>query len=288
MGWAGITFELGQIQFTEYDEDSEALKAQPDAGGMAPRLASEQVHHFLGVASRPNDPELGPNGKPLDGSGSLALIGKDGTDRFIIPLGDPRDLAKLPRLKKGERMLYGPAANFARCHADGSVTTFTTTDGTLNGKSVYAQVRPDGILWVAPWGKLSFDANGFHMLHSSGARMDAGAIGGLPSPLDQLGSYFKIAAASVQIEGAIVAIGTAAGASDAAARATPTVAALAAIAGALTAIQEAMVAMGPALVPGQPATLAATKIATAAVAVSSAVSVIGSAPTTIPSATTVT
>jgi hypothetical protein len=284
MGYSGITFELGQVQLTEYDA-KDVLRAQPDGLGESPGISTQQVHHFLGLVARPSDPDLGPDGQPLEGAGGLALIGRDGTDRFIIPLGDPRDLAKLPTAKKGERILYGPAANFVRLQADGGVTAFTTTDGTLNGKSVYSQTRPDGFLFVAPWGKLSFDANGFHMLHSSGARIDAGAIGGLPAPLDALGSYVKLAAASVQIEAALVAIGTAAGASDPAARATPTVAALQSINASLVAIQAALVALA-AGTTNPPAV--ATPVANAGVAVAATAAVIGSTPLSIPSATTVT
>jgi hypothetical protein len=283
MAFVGITFELGQVQLTEYDA-KDVLSAQPDGLGESPGISSQQVHHFLGLVARPSDPDLGPDGQPLEGAGGLALIGKDGPDRFIIPLGDPRDLAKLPIAKKGERILYGPAANFVRLQADGGITAFTTTDGTLNGKSVYCRVSPTGFLMFAPWGKLSFDDNGFHMLHSSGARIDAGAIGGLPAPLDQLGSYLKLAAASVQVEAAIVALGTAAGASDAAARATPTVTALQSVSTALLAVQAALSAL--AAVPANSAAGAA--VAASGTAVGAAVTVIGSTPVSIPSATTVT
>jgi hypothetical protein len=286
MGFVGITFELGQIQLTEYDS-ADVLRSQPDGLGSAPRVASQQTHHLGGFAHRPSDPDTGPNGELLEGRGGLALIGKDGTDRFVLPLGDPRNLAKLPILKKGESMVYGPAANFARCHANGSVTLFTTTDGTLDGKSVYVQVRPNEILMVAPWGTMTFGDEGFHMLHSSGARMSAGAIGGLPDPLgDLIPSYFKIGAASVEIDAALTAIGAAGGASDPAAKATPVIAALTAIGSALTAIQAALVAIPPGLT--DPAkTTAAGLVATAGGFVVPAVAACAASTVAVPSSTTV-
>lgn len=278
----GITFQLGQVQLTEYDEH-DVLRAQPDGLGASPRLGSHQTHHFSGFASRSNDPDTGPNGEILEGSGGLALVGKDGTDRFVIPLGDPRNLAKVPILKKGEAMMYGPAANFVRMHLEGDVTTFASTDGTLNGKSVYSQVKPDGFLWFSPWGKQTFGATGFHMLHSSGARIDCGAIGGLPAPLNALSSYAKISAAMVQIEGAMVAIGTASGVPDAIAKATPVIEAFTAIGSALTAIQAALVAMAPALTPGAPATAAGTAIGAAGAAVVPAVAACSASTLAVPS-----
>jgi hypothetical protein len=286
-GYVGITFELGQIQFTEYD-DRDVLRAQPDGLGEAPRVGSKQLHHTLGFTARALDPDTDSDGKIIEGSGGLALIGKDGIERFIVPLGDPRNLAKLPILKKGEAMMYGPAGNFARCHADGSVSVFTTTDGTLDGKSVFFQVRPDGFVLVAPWGKLTFDDEGFHMLHSSGARMEAGAIGGLPDPLtDLIGSYFKIGAASVEIDAALTTIGAAGGVPDSAAKSTPVIAALAAIGSALSAIQAALVAIPPGLT--EPAkTAAAGLVTTAGGFVVPAAAACAASAAAVPSSTTVT
>jgi hypothetical protein len=278
-----IQWELGQVNLTEYD-DEDVLRAQPDGLGEEPRVGSYQVHHLLGVLTRPSDPEVDGDGNPVEGGGTLALIGRDGTDTFIIPLGDPRDLAKLPTAKKGERVLYGPAANFVRCHDDGRVTMFTSTDGTLDGKSVFAQVAPDGFTFFAPWGKLTFDNNGFHMVHSSGARMDAGAIGGLPAPLDALGSYIKLAGAMAQIEASTVALGAASGTPDAAAKSTPLLAALTAIGTALTALQATCAALvGTGTGPGAP-----PAVITSAAAVTTATGSIGTASATVPSSTTVT
>lgn len=124
MAYLGITFELGQIQLAEYD-DNGVLRAQPDGFGLAPAVASQQVHHPLGFAARPGAPNLGPDGKPLEGSGSLALIARDGTDRFIIPIGDPRDFANIPPLPaEGGSVQYAP-----RCPAP-SFHVISAKDGT--------------------------------------------------------------------------------------------------------------------------------------------------------------
>lgn len=80
---------------------------------------------------------------------------------------------------------------------DGTVTMFTTSDNTKAGKSVYFRVAPDGFIWTAPWGTMRFDAMGFHMIHASGACINSGGVGGLPAPLDIVGSYIKLQASNV-------------------------------------------------------------------------------------------
>lgn len=139
---------------------------------------------------------------------------------------------------------YAESTNFVRLKEDGSISLFTTADNTPNGQSVFFQVRPDGFVMKAPWGKFTFDKYGCHMLHVSGARFDFGAIGGLPAPLDSLGSYAKIGAAIVDLEGAAISSGTATGAADNVALATPTLAVLNAITVYITALNVALAALG--------------------------------------------
>jgi hypothetical protein len=65
----------------------------------------------------------------------------------------------------------------------------------------------------------------------------------MPAPLDSLGSYAKVSAAMVQVEGSAVSLGTATGAQDAIAHATPTLVSLGAIHSALAAVQTALSAL---------------------------------------------
>ncbi len=164
----------------------------------------------------------------------------------IIAICGPNPKA-LPGQKPNEPVLLGPAHNYVRMDAKGNVSLFTTDDGTETGKSVYAQIRPDGFRFIHPYGKMTLDKTGFHVLHSSGARIDLGAIGGMPPPLDALGSYAKVSAATVSIEAAAVAVGAPGGVPDAVARATSTLAALSALQASVAAINTVVVGLVTAL-----------------------------------------
>jgi hypothetical protein len=282
MAFVGMRFELGSCVMTEFDEDG-FLKAQPEGLGLDARVASSYAHHPYGFISRPLDPGVDADGKAIQGQGCTILIGKIGDERHIWFCGDPRPIELLPVIGKGESMMYGPAANFARCKADGTVTMFTTTDGTYDGQSVYCEVAPDGVTALTPWGKLQLGANGFHVLHASGARMDLGAIAGLPAPLDSLGSYVKLAADIVQIEAAALSLGSASGLPDPLAKATATLAGFSAIATAFTAEASAFTALA-----GSPALSAPIQTAcgAAATALGAAVSALGALTTTLPASST--
>lgn len=267
MAFMGLEILLGQCVLTEFDSDGHLL-AQPRALGDDPRVESHEVHHVYGFQSRPLDPDVDADGKPIQGRACTLLYGSIGNSNHCWFGSDPRPVEHLPVIGKGESMMFGPKANFVRCKADGSVTLFTTTDGTVNGKSVYAQVRPDGFTFLGPWGKLAFDATGFHMLHASGARIDAGAISGLPAPLDTLGSYLKVQAAILQLEGAAISIGTTDGVPDQVAKSAALIAALQAIDASLIAIGSALSALGN---------------GSAAAAITASTTAIGTAVTAIPS-----
>jgi hypothetical protein len=241
--FTGITFEMGACRFTEFEED-EFLTAQADGLGPEPRVAPYELHHTYGFISRPLDADNDNEGRIKQGRACNLLVGSDGNDNYAWLLGDPRPIALLPKIGKGESMQFGAAANFVRCKADGTVTLFTTTDGAYNGNSVYCQVRQDGFRAVTPWGKIDLGSDGFHMLHASGARIDAGAIGGLVAPLDALGSYVSLSAAMVKLEGAVLALGTTDGTSEPLAKATSLQTVLVTIQAALTAIGTALTNLG--------------------------------------------
>lgn len=127
-------------------------------------------------------------------------------------------------------ILPADGGTFIRQGRDGTISLGTTTDGTKDGTLAYLQVRRDGLRYVAPWGKISFDQGGLHVLHFSGARLDLGGIGGVPSPLDQLSTYATLSAAILQIQGSAIAMGTSAGAPDPVALSTAVLASFTAIA----------------------------------------------------------
>jgi hypothetical protein len=282
MPFVGLELRLGHCVLTEFDP-SGFLRAQPDALGDAPQVEAYELHHTYGFWSRPPDAEVDADGKPIQSKACGLLYGSLGDQNHAWLVADPRPIALLPVPQPGESLQYGPAANFVRCKADGSVTLFTTTDGTFDGQSVYCEVAPDGVTMLTPWGKLSLKADGFHVLHASGARIDCGAIGGLPAPLDALSSYVKLAGALVQIEGSALALGSTAGLAEPAAKATTLLAVLTAVQTAVTAVNVLAAVVDP------DPTTKATAAAASAAALTALATALSAAVLTLPaSSTTVT
>lgn len=199
-----IGLDLAVATLSAYDDD-DFPGVQHDAFGKGGTPPYEQ-HSPHGFLSRPLDPDLDAKGQPK--LGCQVLIGMEGGRGHAWLSHDPRVIPKLPRLLKGESMVYGPAGNFIRCHADGTHTQFTTDKGgDASGQSVYSQTAPDKFLKVAPWGVERFDASGWHVLTHSGARIDCGGIGGLPAPLDAIGAYFSVSAPMVRFDCASAVFG---------------------------------------------------------------------------------
>jgi len=271
-----MDWSLRVVTYSEVDANG-FVGIQFDGLGEQNGVPSVETHHPFGLMANPPEPDA--NGA----FSCLTLVGWDGDIPHAWLCSDPRSRVVLPILKKGETLLYGCAGNFVRMHADGRISIFTTDDNTPNGKTISLQVKPDGFLFSAPWGKITFDATGFHVLHSSGAAFDLGAIGGLPAPLDAIGSYIKLTAGMVQREATIIADGTAAGVAEPVAKATTLLAVLSSIAADLTAIQATLAATAG--IPGASGTMAAP-IAASATTTIAAVSAIAGAALALPSAST--
>lgn len=185
-------------------------------------------------------------------------------------------------LTAGQKVIAaGEGAAKVIANNDGSLSLFTTDDNTDTGKSVYLRVAKDGFAFVAPWGTLKFDGTGLHVLHSSGASFDLGGIYGLPSPLDQLGSYVKMSAAMIEGECSAASFGS--GVADPLAASTPTLAAIAALQTELAAIAAALVAV--AAITGPVTAAHATAAGAATAAVSAGASTLGTTTPLVPTAT---
>ena len=111
--------------------DESAILVAVALQGDAP--SGEQVASMqpLGLVARPRDPDVGPDGRSTGGAN--ALYSFDGGEGFVMPLLDPRFVAKVPPLKKGGTALYS---------APGAILNFDGDDGTTlllcpatNGKS---------------------------------------------------------------------------------------------------------------------------------------------------------
>lgn len=256
----GLVVHLDSIRLSEYDDDG-FLGFQIDADGDtvdgAPELEAQvtpfEALHVYGFLSRPLDPTTDGGGQVTGGSYGLTFW--EGARGYSVALHDSRVVPALARTQKGESVQYGAANNFIRCHADGRISQMCTTDGTENGDMVACETGPDGFAWRAPWGTLTHNKYGFHYRHSSGARLDLGAISGLPAPLDQLGAYATLEAPIISLKGAAVKLGV--GTFEPAAKALTLLAGLAPVASAHTADANAMTLLATALTAIQ-AALAAT------------------------------
>lgn len=166
--------------------------------------AAKWVQH-VGFASRPAIPT------PQNAAAQAYCITQSDYD-ICIASSDQRTSAMYGQLKDGETSLFASTGQ-ARCmaKADGSISLMTTSDNTKDGAMVAIRVLPTAIQFIAPWGKLVFDATGLHVLTLAGARLDLGAMIGLPAPLSSLSSYATISAGIVNCDGSSVNLGPSTG-----------------------------------------------------------------------------
>lgn len=144
--------------------------------------------------------------------------------------------------------VFGPVlpadgGTFIRRGRDGTVSIGTTDDGTSNGRLIYFQIKRDGFVFLAPWGKITFDQGGLHALHHSGARLDLGGLGGLPSPLDTMSSYAQLGASIMRLNGSAITMGPDTGVFEQVAKALTTLGVFSAISTYLTTVDAALVAL---------------------------------------------
>lgn len=206
-----MRWSLSFVTFSRHDDDDFiGVQVQTEGDGGAVPF---ELQHPYGFAARPLDPIVDATGEPT--RGCSVLYGEQGNQTFAWLGSDPRSVSLFPALQKGESVQYGPTGQFIRCHADGSVSIFTTDDATYDGRSVFLRVAPTGLTFEAPWGRMTFDEHGFHVLTRAGARLDLGyADVGLPAPLDGLTSYAKLTAQMVSLKGTATVIGANAGATN--------------------------------------------------------------------------
>lgn len=267
----GDTFDVHHVLRTQVTEDGVVMLNIGDARGEI--SADERVPLFQapGVLSLPANPSPGTGGAEVmcleTSSGYIGICARDN-----------RKAALAGNVKQGETVVFASGSQACSIYKnDGSVTHMTTENGQSSGPTVYERMAPDGCVRFARWGKETFDATGFHLFTFSGARLDMGGIGGLPAPFASLGSYARLSAKIVSIEGSIVAIGPRAGVADQVAKATPLLIALSA----LNSVLAALVAPGAYIsaAPGSPAAPGPALLA----AIATAQSTLSAAPTVVPS-----
>lgn len=235
----------------------------------------------VGLASRPSKPQAGR-------ASARGVVIQRGSYDVVIATEDDRGLELLGNLKDGETALYaagetGTAQGRVLIKQDGSINIYTTHDNTKDGSSVYLRIAPDGFSWVAPWGTIKFDAMGFSVVHSSGATINLGGVGGLPEPFDAISSYIKMQASAVSKVASVVAHGPGGGAALASAPAV--MQALTTLQAEVTALMAAVTAVAAGLTgPGAAAGVAAA--GTAASVVVPGATTVATSITTVPTLTT--
>jgi hypothetical protein len=235
-------FDIGTTTQTEVDENNHISSQVDHYGEENSGVPALESHHPYGFMGRHADPDVDADGVPVLGAQNLHAW--EGNTGHTWPQEDPRVQEKLPALKAGETCSYGPLGQFIKFGSDGSISMMTTDDGTPEGRAIVLSLSPTNGLWFnSPWVDIKAGPLGYHVKHSSGARLDLGAIAA-PAPLDALGSYANLTAAMVGLQGSAVSTGTTGGLTNELAVAT-----LVTLLGGLAAIIDAKLAVTATAVP---------------------------------------
>lgn len=122
-----------------YDEDGHP-EIQTDSPGMGGQAGTHPARMLMpnNFHSRPLDPDKGPNGAV--GLGASGLCVMMGDMRHVMPLEDPRDRAKIPKLRKGGSMMSGGAGEYRSfITIDGLDPDGVQTPGSLSMFAAYAK-----------------------------------------------------------------------------------------------------------------------------------------------------
>jgi hypothetical protein len=250
-----LDFDFGAVVTSSYDTDG-FLRVQYDAfGEQKSGVPPYEAHFPYGLYARPLDPVVDATqqnglstGQPNPAKAAQVMYCKEGNQGHAFPLEDPRVIAQLPLLAKGECALYAAAGQFFRLVADGSFAMMTTDGGGLTGNTVQYTQGPSGWLRAGPMGKETFDQNGYHLrVGTSGnsPRIDMNYLAGLPAPLDVVGSSIVFQADMIELKAKIVSLGSGP-AGQPVAQAAPLVAVLQGIGVNLAAIATALASAIPA------------------------------------------
>lgn len=199
-----MQMQLGKVLGSKYDDDG-FLTVQVETFG----TGTKSVGWFY--LSNPHGLQMRPLDPDADGTACQVYYWYEGSQGYAMLANDPRTQNDVSiQLQKGETILHSPLGSaFLRMKADGSISLFTTDDNTTNGRSVYLILGPSGLAFNFPFGQFTFNANGFHLQHSGGARLDLGSLSGIPAPIGSLvSSYATLSAGMVHVEGSAVHCGS--------------------------------------------------------------------------------
>ncbi len=267
---ADLRWELGGALLSVYDENN-FLDVQVDApDGDNSGLLPQESHLPYGLFGRPPQPRKDGNGVAIPSSVTNALIAHEGGRSHVIALENPEIVAKLPQIHDGENGMHGPLGQFIRMHDDGAISMWIP--GKDGGPDASYRFTADGIEFSGAMGTLRFTPEQFAVDHRSGASIRATAVGGLPAPLNTIGSAITLSAGTVDLNAPAVTLGldseTGALPHQPLANATLLLAWIAEVAAALQAISTTL-SVGGVTVSGGPATFPTAPLVATAVSAAS-------------------
>lgn len=200
-----LEFDIQNVTGVSTDEDGFTSLTHDDDGeqGGAP----VPIQHWHGIWSVPLEPtSVDPNSLEPDPTQSAAsLTAYEGALRHCFPLSSPAVIKNLPIGVKGETIVHNSFGAFSRYHKDGSISHSTTsTGGGADGQTVADRTTPTMHTRFGPWGRETFDATGYRIKHTGGARFALGYAGGL---FPGLSSYARIEAHMFEVNAAAIALG---------------------------------------------------------------------------------
>lgn len=172
-----------------------------------PESAEAELWQQPGFASVPAVATAG------QGAAQFVVITRGDRD-FAISGRDKRAADIYKNLAPGDTCVYA-TSGMARLilKANGTIALITTDTNSDSGRTMYLSMSPKGpsgdpeIRLETPFFKAWVDGSGLHLLDRSGAQVDFGSVGGVPSPFSAISSFFKVTAAVVKIAGAATMIG---------------------------------------------------------------------------------
>jgi hypothetical protein len=152
-----------------------------------------------------------PNAVPNQTASEGVILHTEYRD-YVIGCRDFTTQNNYGNLGSGEACMYGAGASGTAqgkviCKGNSAVTIQTTDSGDASGNSVYLQISPTALSFVAPWGTLIFDKNGFQINTISGAGFNLGGLAAAGPLATLIGSFCNITAAMTSISSPFINIG---------------------------------------------------------------------------------
>lgn len=168
--------------------------------------AEAEVWGSPGIISVPALPDKTANNT----DSAQCLYFSRNNQNIVFAVRDTRTMSRAGNITPGETCVYAPNGKGRVLLKKNDAVTLVTEDA--DGGNITFTISPTGMYFKSPFGKMTFDATGFHVANATGARIDLSAIGA-PGPLASvIGSSCTIAASSVSINSGTINLGPSMGA----------------------------------------------------------------------------